>query len=194
MRKICILELLSAKKVRSFESVRDQESWNLVETMVNIEGAVAIILTKKIFTMMNVVVSRVAVGTKCKDQAMLIELIKQIEVLSGGFDVFDLFPSFKVLHLNMFIAGTDTSSVITEWAMFELMINPRVMHKLQGEIRRVLNGKKKVYESDIKDLDYLRLMINGTLRLHPHVPLIPREYRAKCEICGYNHQCMENRA
>ncbi|XP_076881784.1 premnaspirodiene oxygenase-like [Bidens hawaiensis] len=253
MRKICILELLSAKKVRSFDSVREQESWSLVESMVN-EGPVKINLTKKIFTMMNVVASRVAVGSRCKDQATLLELIEQAVSLSGGFDVSDLFPSFKLLHLvtgmrrgltkihskidkildgiisdhqgrgggqtelnedlldvllrlkddgglqfpltydnikavilDMFAAGTDTSSVISEWTMFELMINPRVMNKLQAEVRHVLKGKNKVYESDLKELDYLRLVIKETLRLHPPLPLLlPRECRTKCEIGGYN--------
>ncbi|XP_076916272.1 premnaspirodiene oxygenase-like [Bidens hawaiensis] len=256
MRKICILELLSAKKVRSFGSVREQESWSLVESMLN-EGPVKINLTKKIFTMMNVVACRVAVGSRCKDQTTLLELIEQAVSLSGGFDVSDLFPSFKLLHLvtgmrreltkihskidkildgiifdhqesrhggggetdlnedlldvllrlkndgglqfpltydnikavivDMLVAGTDTSSVIIEWTMFELMTNPRVMNKLQVEVRRVLKGKKKVYESDIKELDYLKLVIKETLRMHPPFPLLlPRECRTKCEIGGYN--------
>ncbi|XP_021977794.2 premnaspirodiene oxygenase [Helianthus annuus] len=254
MRKICILELLSAKKVGSFKSIRDQESWSLVECMVN-KGPVTINLTEKIFSTINVIATRVAVGSRCKDHGMLVELIEQLVSLSGGFDVCDLFPSFKVLHLvtgmrgklmrihskidkmldgiisdhqecragggrteqnedlldvllrlkddgglqfpltydnikavilDMFAAGTDTASVIIEWAMFELMLNPRVMHKLQGEIRRVFQGKKKVYESDIEDLEYLSLVINETLRLHPPIPLIPRECREKCEIGGYN--------
>ncbi|MFS7964989.1 putative cytochrome P450 [Helianthus anomalus] len=76
---------------------------------------------------------------------------------------------------DMFIAVTDTSSVIIGWTMFELIINPRLMHNVQGVIRRVLKGKKKVFKSDTKDLHYLTPVINETLRLHPPTPLIPRE-------------------
>ncbi|KAF5795839.1 putative oxidoreductase [Helianthus annuus] len=230
MRKICILELLGAKKVRSFESIRDQESWRLVECMVN-EGKVTVNLTKKIYATINVIATRVSVGSRCKDHGMLVELIEQVvgklmklrgkidkmldsiisnhqECRAGGGraeqneDLLDVllrlkddggleFPltydNIKAVIMDMFAASTDTASVIIEWAMFELMLNPRVMHKLQGELRWVLKGKKKVYESDIKDLDYLRLVIKETLRLHPPLPLlVPRECREKCEIGGYD--------
>ncbi|MFS7964983.1 putative cytochrome P450 [Helianthus anomalus] len=91
-----------------------------------------------------------------------------------------------LLMQDIFIAMTDTSLVIIGWTMFELMIHARLMHKVQGEIRQVFKGKKKVYNSDIKDLDYLRPVINETLRLHPPTPLIPRQCKEKCEIGGYN--------
>ena len=44
-----------------------------------------------------------------------------------------------VLHINhvqdMFAGGTDTTSLTLEWAMAEMMKNPRVMEKAQAEIR-----------------------------------------------------------
>ena len=87
----------------------------------------------------------------------------------------------------MFSAGTNTAAVTIEWTMSELMKNPRVMKKLQAEIRHTLQGKEKIHESDIKGLDYLKLVIMESMRLHPPLPLLlPRECRENCEIAGYN--------
>nr|XP_043619901.1 germacrene A hydroxylase-like [Erigeron canadensis] len=103
MRKICVMELLSAKKVRSFESIREQESWDLVQSIQKqLMGSKTIIninLTKMIVRMMSDVTFRVSVGSRCKDQATLLALVVEILSLSGGFDVSDLFPSYKLLHL-----------------------------------------------------------------------------------------------
>ncbi|KAK1380654.1 hypothetical protein POM88_027398 [Heracleum sosnowskyi] len=43
--------------------------------------------------------------------------------------------------LDMFAAGTGTSSTVLEWAMAELMKHPRVMKKVQSEVREVVKGE-----------------------------------------------------
>lgn len=44
---------------------------------------------------------------------------------------------------DMFIAGTGTSSLTIEWAMSELLKNPRVMKKLQVELKTETHWKKE---------------------------------------------------
>ena len=87
---------------------------------------------------------------------------------------------------DLFSGGTETTSTAMEWAMAELIKNPRVMKKAQAEIRQLLKGKKTINEADIQELSYLKLIIKETLRIHPPVPLlVPRECREQCIIDGY---------
>ncbi|KAL2956296.1 hypothetical protein AAZX31_18G077500 [Glycine max] len=92
----------------------------------------------------------------------------------------------KAVILDVFSAGTETSSAVVEWAMSEMVKNPKVMEKAQAEVRRVYNRKGHVDETDLDQLTYLKCVIKETMRLHPPAPmLLPRESKEKCEINGY---------
>lgn len=74
------------------------------------------------------------------------------------------------------MAGTDTSASVLDWIMAEIVKNPRVMEKAQSEIREAFREKKRIDESDVEELNYLKLVMKETLRLHPPAPLLlPRE-------------------
>lgn len=86
----------------------------------------------------------------------------------------------------MFAGGTETSSSTVDWAMAELMRNPKVMAKAQAEIRQAFKGRKTIQESEIRTLKYLKMVVNETLRLHPPVTIIPRACREEFEMEGYH--------
>ncbi|XP_074567224.1 alpha-humulene 10-hydroxylase-like [Curcuma longa] len=92
----------------------------------------------------------------------------------------------KAIIMEIFLAGTESSSTVIEWAMSELIKSPKAMEKVQKEIREAMQGKTKVEESDIPKFSYLNLVIKETLRLHPPAPLlVPRVCTETCEVIGY---------
>ncbi|PRQ31553.1 putative cytochrome P450 [Rosa chinensis] len=93
----------------------------------------------------------------------------------------------KAIILDMFTGGSDTTFTTLEWLMSELMKNPRVMKKLQNEVRGVVGNKEDITEDDLVRMHYLKAVIKETFRLHPPLPLlVPRMSNQNAKINGYN--------
>ncbi|TYH35040.1 hypothetical protein ES332_D13G166100v1 [Gossypium tomentosum] len=235
LRKICTSELLSASRVASFRSIREEEVLNLVKTIKSNDG-LAVNLSQKVFSMTYGITARAAFGKKCKYQDSFISVAAEQTKLVSGFFVSEFFPSLqfldvvsgikyrvektraeadrilesivndhkesrargrndefpltdnnvKAMILDIFTAGSETSASTVEWALSEMIKNPRVMAKAQAEVRQVFQGKGNVDETGIHQLQYLKCVIKETLRLHPILPLLlPRECSKNCEINGF---------
>ena len=71
--------------------------------------------------------------------------------------------------------------------MTHLIANPRVMKKVQAEIREVIQNKDHITEDDIERLEYLKMVIKESFRITPLVPLlVPREASKDVKIAGYD--------
>ncbi|XP_071735172.1 7-ethoxycoumarin O-deethylase-like [Rutidosis leptorrhynchoides] len=82
----------------------------------------------------------------------------------------------KSLFLDLFAAGTDTTSNTLEWAMTEVLLNPHIMSKAKEELEKVIGKGNIVTEDDVLRLPYLSCIVKETLRLHPSIPfLLPRK-------------------
>nr|AQY76216.1 cytochrome P450 [Thapsia garganica] len=90
------------------------------------------------------------------------------------------------MFLDLFSAGTDTTSSTVEWAMSEILRNPEtILVKAKAELDQVIGKGKIIEEADVSSLDYLRCIVKETLRLHPPVPLVLRQVQDEVELCGY---------
>lgn len=264
VRKICILELLSLKRVQSFREVREEEvnlAIDLIDRRSRSSPLQPVNLSEMMLSLINDVVCRTVFGKKYGGvgegecgKSRFDEILKEAQDLLGGFSIGDLFPSLEWVnsitglrgrlernflqldrfydeviqdHLDrdhdqhqsdhedfvdvllrvrkdptlgialtmdqikgiltdMFIAGTDTSSATLVWIMTELAKNPTKMKRAQEEVRRVMGKKRRVEESDVHQLEYLKLVVKEGLRLHPPTPLlVPRETTDECRVGGY---------
>uniref|UniRef100_A0A0D9VHH7 Cytochrome P450 n=1 Tax=Leersia perrieri TaxID=77586 RepID=A0A0D9VHH7_9ORYZ len=92
-----------------------------------------------------------------------------------------------VLIFDVFTGGSESSSTVLIWILTELVRWPRVMAKAQVEIRQALKGKSTITEDDIVGLNYLKMVIKETLRLHVPAPFLsPRKCRETCKVMGYD--------
>ncbi|XP_043688288.1 cytochrome P450 71A1-like [Telopea speciosissima] len=259
VRKFCVLELLSVKRVHSFKFDREEEVGILIEKVNHsCQMGNSVNISNLLLIVFNNLISRVVLGGKHQVEAnnasKVWQLTRELFTTFGTFCVRDFFPllgwidklsgldrkinkifksfdafldqviqehltgkkddkqsnredfvdllleahkdstfdiplthnNIKGILLDMFIAGIDTTAVTVEWAVAEVIRNPRVMKKAQEEVRRVVGKKSRVEEDDICQMDYLKSIIKESLRLHPAVPLIPRETTRDTDVEGYH--------
>ncbi|KAG7654115.1 Cytochrome P450 superfamily [Arabidopsis suecica] len=117
---------------------------------------------------------------------VMVDLMKKQEKDGESFKLTT--DHLKGIISDIFLAGVNTSAVTLNWAMAELIRNPRVMRKVQDEIRTTLGDKKeRITEQDLNQLHYFKLVVKETFRLHPAAPLLlPRETLSHVKIQGYD--------
>ncbi|XP_047172691.1 cytochrome P450 71D11-like [Vigna umbellata] len=102
-------------------------------------------------------------------------------------DIYLTNSNIKAIILDIFAAGGETSATTINWAMAEIIRDPRVMKKAQAEVREVFKMKGRVEGTSMNELMYLKSIVKETLRLHPPTPLLlPRKCGQTCEINGYH--------
>ncbi|KAI3742134.1 hypothetical protein L1987_59814 [Smallanthus sonchifolius] len=88
---------------------------------------------------------------------------------------------------DVIAGGTDTTSITMEWAMSELIKQPRIMKKAADELDRVIGRERWVQETDFPNLTYIDSILKETMRLHPvAVLLAPHLALEDCIVAGYD--------
>ncbi|XP_016449378.1 premnaspirodiene oxygenase-like [Nicotiana tabacum] len=153
MRKICVLEVLSTKNVRSFSSIRRDEVFRLVEFFRSSSGK-PVNYTKRISLFMSFIICRSAFGTVFKEQDEFIQVMKNVTALLEGFDVADIFPSLKFLHVVTGMRAKAMNLHHKVDAIVDNVINEHKENLATGKFSGQLGGE------DLIDV-LLRLMKDG---------------------------------
>ncbi|KAM5567989.1 hypothetical protein ABKV19_015849 [Rosa sericea] len=260
IRKLCVLELFSVKRVQSYRSIREEEVVKMISS-ISEKSTRTVDLTEKLFALMGSITFRIVFGTSFEgsdfDHHRFHQVLHEISTMLAGFSAADYLPSYigciidrisgrmrnfervsgevdrffqqviddhlkpgrtqqehddivdvllkivreqtafgaaqlghdniKAVLLDLFLGGIDTGAITMVWAMAELARKPRVMNKAQEEVRNLVGKKGKVTESDTEQLQYLKMIVKETLRLHPPAPLIlPRETMSPFKVLGYD--------
>ncbi|CAI0433777.1 unnamed protein product [Linum tenue] len=202
MRKLCTLELFSARRVQSFRRIREEAVANLVASLTAAAaGETSVDLTRMASTVTSAITTRAAFGKaqELTDAANFMVVVDNISVLDqiidehksrrtraattkddrhGSYkeDLVDVLLNLqeKQVDLELFLAGIETSATTIEWTMSEMINNSRVLQMAQEEVRQVYgdDGQNHIDEASLDQLNYLDMVIAESLRLHPPGPLL----------------------
>ncbi|CAL1389276.1 unnamed protein product [Linum trigynum] len=92
----------------------------------------------------------------------------------------------KKLFLEIFFAGVDTTAATIQFAIAELINNPKILNRLRQEIDTVVGSTRVLQEADIPKLPYLQAIVKETFRRHPAGPLLRRQCNVETKIKGYD--------
>jgi cytochrome P450 len=99
IRKVCVVELLSARQVRRIESIKQDEVAHLVESVATAAASSVVVnLGKALAKLTSNVVARAAFGGKCPQQEEYLRELERMTMLVGGFSLVDLFPSSRLVR------------------------------------------------------------------------------------------------
>ncbi|KAH6823539.1 hypothetical protein C2S53_012301 [Perilla frutescens var. hirtella] len=126
LRKICTLELLSGRRVRSFGTVREEECRKLAQCIASNEGS-PVNLSEGVYRFSFDITARAAVGKEAEEKRrMITAVIKGIIKLVSVLTIADLYPSYKFLPV---ITG------------FDFKIH-RLFRQVDGIMQGIVNGHK----------------------------------------------------
>lgn len=98
LRKICTLELLSAKRVHSFGSLRGRVYSDLASWIASREGS-PLNLTEKLYASTYSFTTMAALGKETKGREPLLSIFLEGVELAAGFDIAELYPSVKLFRI-----------------------------------------------------------------------------------------------
>ncbi|TVU00040.1 hypothetical protein EJB05_54533, partial [Eragrostis curvula] len=153
LRKISILELLSARRVQSFRRVREEEVARLVAAVAATPQGQAVNVSERIAVLVADSAVRTMIGDRFKRRDEFLVSLEEGLKLVSGFSLGDLFPSSRFVN---FVSGTARLAYANHRKNFELMESAIKQHE---ERKAAANGTVEEHE-DLVDV-LLRIQKEG---------------------------------
>ncbi|XP_042127368.1 cytochrome P450 2J4-like isoform X3 [Peromyscus maniculatus bairdii] len=89
--------------------------------------------------------------------------------------------------LDLFFAGTETTSTTLRWALLYMSVDSEVQEKVQAEIDRVIGHGRQPSTADRESMPYTNAVIHEVQRMGNIIPLnVPREVTADSTLAGFH--------
>nr|UWY61438.1 cytochrome p450 18065 [Calotropis gigantea] len=158
LRKICTVELLSSKRVQTFRSLREKEVMNMIKLVSEKKGSV-LNLSKIIYPLSYSVTALAAFNKRSKYQEQFVSVMDEAIKLMGGFNLCDMYPSFKLLEV---ISGMKRKLEKTHEIIDGIMENIIKEHKLMINRTDDDDDEEEEMTEDLVDV-LLKIQENGDL-------------------------------
>ncbi|XP_029473970.1 cytochrome P450 2J2 [Rhinatrema bivittatum] len=113
--------------------------------------------------------------------------LTEIEKFAGDAD--SSFNEDNLLQstLDLFVAGTETTSTTLRWALLYMVIKPEVQEQVQAEIDRVIGVSRQPLTADRTDMPYTNAVIHEIQRISNIIPLnVPRVTVCNTTLAGFD--------
>jgi hypothetical protein len=160
LRKISILELLSARRVHSFRGVREEEARRLVAAVAAAGEGAAVNVSERIAVLITDTAVRSMIGDRFERREEFLENLAEGIKITSGFNLCDLFPSSRLVRL---VSGTERRAQANHRRNFELMDYAIKQHE-QRRAAMVESADGTVEKEDLVDV-LLRIQREGGLEV-----------------------------
>lgn len=185
VRKICVLELFSAKRVQSFQGIREQEVGLLLNSISHFAStATPVDLSQKSYSITANIITRIAFGKSFRggelDNENFQSVVRRALAVLGSFSATDFFPNVGwIIDWVIGVRGRFEKSFAELDAFFQHVIDDRINNFVgtssQNEGNVIVDVLLKI-EREQSEFDSLQLttdcikaliMVNSTT--HPHL-------------------------
>uniref|UniRef100_H9H5W2 Uncharacterized protein n=1 Tax=Monodelphis domestica TaxID=13616 RepID=H9H5W2_MONDO len=89
--------------------------------------------------------------------------------------------------LDLFLAGTETTSTTLRWALLYMALCPEIQGKIQAEIDRVVGQSRLPTMADRENMPYTNAAVHEIQRMGNIVPFnVPRMSTVDTTVAGYH--------